>query len=75
MLSLAATANAQDESKRTVNYPQIFVGVHGGAQTTLTDYNNWQLVTPVTSLSVGSFFTPVVGARLNVGGIWNKGGY
>lgn len=70
----AATANAQD-SEKTLTYPQIFIGAAGGGQTTLTDYNNWKLVTPTASFSIGSFFTPVVGARLNINGIWNKGGY
>lgn len=67
-------ANAQ-ENEKTLTYPQIFVGVQGGAQTTLTDYNNWKLATPTASFSFGSFFTPVIGARLHLNGIWNKGGY
>ena len=67
-----AKANAQE---KTLTYPQFFVGIQGGGQTTLTDYNNWKLVTPTASFSVGSFFTPVVGARLYLNGIWNKGGY
>ena len=69
-----ATANAQNGEK-TLTYPQIFIGLQGGGQTTLTDYNNWKIATPTASFSIGSFFTPVVGARLHVGGIWNKGGY
>jgi hypothetical protein len=48
--------------------------VQGGAQTTFTNYDNLKLITPTASLSVGSFFTPVVGARLHFNGIWNKGG-
>ncbi len=70
----ATTINAQEEEK-TLSYPQIFFGMQGGAQTTLTDKHNQELITPTASLSVGSFFTPVVGARLHFNGIWNKGGY
>jgi outer membrane protein OmpA-like peptidoglycan-associated protein len=74
MTLAAATANAQDGENYLV-YPQIFIGAQGGAQTTLTDYNNWKLATPTASFSIGSFFTPVVGARLHLNGTWNKGGY
>ena len=70
----SATVNAQEDGP-TLTYPQIFIGLQGGAQTTFTDYNNWDLITPTASFSVGSFFTPVVGARLHFNGIWNKGGY
>ena len=50
-------------------------GLQGGGQTTFTDYNNWKLITPTASFSFGSFFTPVIGARLHFNGMWNKGGY
>lgn len=74
MLGIIATASAQT-SQKTLSYPQLFVGVQGSGQTTLTDYNNWKLVTPTASFCFGSFFTPVVGARLHFNGLWNKGGY
>ncbi len=78
-----ASAQTNDESQKlttsrkdwTLTYPQLFFGVQGGGQTTLTQYNNWKLITPTASFSFGSFFTPVVGARLHFNGIWNKGGY
>ena len=72
MLSLPVLAQ---EEEITLSYPQLFFGAQGGAQVTLTDYNNRALFTPTASLSFGSFFTPVIGTRLHVGGIWNKGGY
>ena len=56
-------------------YPHLFVGVQGGAQTTFTNYDQLKLITPTASVYFGSWFTPVVGARLHVNGIWNKGGY
>lgn len=74
-LSMVTTASAQSNEEKVVSYPQIFIGAQGGAQTTFTNYNNWKLITPTTSLSIGSFFTPVVGARLHASGMWNKGGY
>lgn len=67
-------ANAQ-ETEKALSYPQLFFGAHAGTQTTITNYNNWELFTPTASFSFGSFFTPIVGARLNVNGAWNKGGY
>lgn len=75
MLGLAATASAQSDREQSLVYPQIFVGMQSGIQTTFTDYNNWKLIKPTASLSVGAFFTPVVGARLHFNGLWNKGGY
>ncbi len=78
LLGVGAAANAQDATDDGLDYkpyPHVFVGVQGGAQTTFTNYDNLKLITPTTSLSVGSFFTPVVGARLHFNGMWNKGGY
>ena len=75
MFCLALSANAQQKEDVSVSYPQIFIGVQGGGQITPTDYDNWKLLTPTASLSVGSFFTPIIGARLHLNGIWNKGGF
>ncbi len=55
-------------------FPHMFIGVQGGGQTTFTNYNNSKLITPTASVSFGGWFTPVVGARMHVNGIWNKGG-
>ena len=75
LLSASTTAFAQAEDRLDYKpFPHVFVGVQGGAQTTFTNYDNLKLITPTASLSVGSFFTPVVGARLHFNGIWNKGG-
>lgn len=70
------TANAQDlgKEKSYKSYPHMFVGLHGGAQTTFTNYKMGDLITPSYGVSFGSFFTPVVGARLHVSGFENKGG-
>ena len=74
MLGMTVTASAQ-ESEKTLTYPQLFFGLQGGAQTTFTDFDNMKLITPTASFSFGSFFTPVIGARLHFNGLWNKGGY
>ena len=74
MMLVAAAAHAQDNEK-TISYPQLFFGAQAGTQVTFTNYNNWELFTPTASFSFGSFFTPVVGARLHFNGAWNKGGY
>ncbi|MBQ9294074.1 MAG: OmpA family protein [Bacteroidaceae bacterium] len=71
----AMGVNAQTNEEETVTYPQLFFGAQGGTQVTFCNYNHWELFTPTASFSFGSFFTPVVGARLNVNGAWNKGGY
>ena len=71
LLVTTATANAQEEAFK----PYAFIGIQGGGQTTLTDYNNWKLITPTASVSVGVQFTPAFGARMHVNGLWNKGGF
>ena len=77
-VSLATPALAQDADNDGRDYkpfPHMFVGIQGGAQTTFTNYDNSKLITPITAVSFGGWFTPVVGSRLHVSGIWNKGGY
>ena len=74
----ALTVSAQetvDDGKDYKPFPHMFVGLQGGGQTTLTNYNNLKLITPTASVSFGAWFTPIVGARLHVNGIWNQGGY
>lgn len=76
-LSLGASqyGYAQDtDGKDYKAYPHMFVGVHGGAQTTFTNYQQGKLITPMYGVSFGAHFNPVVGARLHVSGIQNKGG-
>lgn len=54
--------------------PSWFVGVQGGVQNTLNkDFNNKKTFTPTAAFSLGRFFSPEVGARINFNGIWNKG--
>lgn len=74
VLAVSAQETA-DDGKDYKPFPHMFVGVQGGGQTTLTNYNNFKIATPTASVYFGSWFTSVVGARLHVNGIWNKGGY
>ena len=72
-MGFAAPSFAQEEENDL--YPHMFVGVQGGVQDTFNpEFNNWKTFTPTGSISFGSFFNPVVGARLHVNGAWNKSG-
>ena len=50
-----------------------FVEVQGGLEWTTTDAKIDKLLMPIGAVSVGHYFTPVVGARLHVSGIQAKG--
>jgi len=68
-------ASAQYSEKDYEPYPYTFIGVQGGGQVTFSDCAFDKLITPIGAVSVGHFFTPSVGARLNVQGWNNKAGY
>ncbi len=72
LFTTAFSANAQE--KNGISFPYAFIGLQGGGQTTFTNYNNWELITPTASVSVGVHFTPVIAARVHVNGLWNKSG-
>ncbi len=73
-IAAPALAQEEDDGLDYKPFPYMFIGVQGGGQTTLTNFSNSKLITPTASLSFGAWFTPVVGARIHVNGIWNKGG-
>lgn len=73
-LAMIGTAKAQKSEYTYKPFPHGFVGVQGGIQSTLTNQNPFKLATPTASIYGGYWFTPVVGTRLHVNGIWNKGG-
>ena len=50
-----------------------FVEIQGGLEWTTTDAKIDKLLMPIGAVSVGHYFTPVVGARLHVSGIQAKG--
>lgn len=68
-------ASAQENGKDYEPYPYTFIGVQGGGQITLTDISASNLITPIGAVSVGRFFIPGMGARLNVQGWKSKSGY
>lgn len=71
----AQTTFAQVASeKKKSGYPYAFVGVQGGGQVTFGNYDATKLITPIGAVNIGGMFTPVVGARLHVSGINEKGG-
>lgn len=68
--AMAGTDGGQDYRP----YPHMFVGVDGGAQVSFTNFDFGKLVTKDVGLQFGAYFNPVVGARLHVSGLWNRGG-
>ncbi len=52
-----------------------FAGIQAGTQLTFTDAAKSKLITPIGGISIGRFFSPAVGVRLNVQGIKSKGAY
>ena len=76
LLAGFVTVNAQSaDEKDYKTLPHMFVGIQGGVQNTFnSEFNNLKTFTPTMSLSVGRFFTPVIGARLHFNGAWSKSG-
>ncbi len=71
----AARAQSAAEQLDYKPAPYMFIGLQGGGQTTFTNYDQMKLITPTASISFGAFFTPSVGARLHVNGIWTRSGF
>ena len=71
-LFVSSTASAQEvDHEKGYN----FIGVKGGAQMTLTHYSLGDLITPQFGIYAGRYFNPYVGARIDVTGYQNKGGF
>lgn len=73
-VSAQATFAQVASEKKKSGYPYAFVGVQGGGQVTFGNYDATKLITPIGAVNIGGMFTPVVGARLHVSGINEKGG-
>ena len=73
LFGVQATAQAQVQTDEI--YPNTYVSLQAGAQTTFTAYNNWKLITPQFAASVGHWMAPQFGVRLHVMGYQNKGGF
>lgn len=67
-VSATTVAQTNDEV-----YPNTFISVQGGVQTTFTNYDNLKLITPQYAFSVGHWFSPTFGARLHFMGYDIKG--
>ena len=75
LATMTALPAAAQSNKDYEPYPYNFISVQGGGQVTFTNCAIDKLATPIGAVSVGRFFTPAVGARLNAQGFNNKSGY
>jgi outer membrane protein OmpA-like peptidoglycan-associated protein len=74
-LSMLMVGAAQAQDTRDALKSYSFVEAQGGVQLTSTDVKMDKLITPTAALSIGHFFTPVVGARLHVNAWESKSGF
>lgn len=79
LFASSLTASAQYENKyadreETRTYPYAFIGVQGGVQAVLNGYNFGDVITPVGAVNAGAWFSPALGARLQVNGWKSKEG-
>jgi outer membrane protein OmpA-like peptidoglycan-associated protein len=72
-LSLTAVTAQEGSCNKLKSYS--FVEAQGGVQLTATDADMSKLLTPTVGLSLGHYFTPVVGARLHVNAWQAKSGF
>ena len=73
-MAAGAQGAAYDEEDND-SFPHMFIGLQGGVQNTFnSEFNNLKTFTPTLSLSLGRYFTPVVGARIGINGAWSKSG-
>jgi len=70
---LVGAVQAQGDMKKLKSYS--FVEAQGGVQLTSTDAPMDKLITPTAAISVGHYFSPVVGARLHVNAWEAKSGF
>lgn len=72
LFGVSTAALAQDDKEEF--YPNWFVGVQAGGQTTFTNYNSLNLLTPQFGIQVGRWFAPEFGVRIHAMGFDQKGG-
>ena len=73
-LLLSSAVMAQDAPKSGPKLQSYnFVEVQGGMHWTATDAKIDKLLSPIGAVSIGRYFSPVVGARLHVSGLQSKG--
>ena len=74
MTLFAVSAVTAQEDTRDQLKSYSYVEAQGGIQFTSDDAKLSKLITPTAALSIGHFFTPVIGARLHVNGWQAKSG-
>ncbi len=72
--SAQATYTAANGDEYTFNR-HWFLNLQGGAQYTLGEASFSDLLSPNVQLSLGYQFSPVIGLRGQVNGLWSKGGF
>ena len=73
-LLTSSAVMAQDDCKKGPKLKSWnFVEVQGGMEWTATDAKIDKLLSPIGAISLGRYFTPVVGARLHASGLQAKG--
>lgn len=72
---ISGSLSAQEENQKENLESYSYIEAQGGAQITFTNAKMNKLVTPVGALSIGHYFTPVVGARIHVNGGQAKSGF
>ena len=73
-LLTSSAVMAQDDCKKGPKLKSWnFVEVQGGMEWTATDAKIDKLLSPIGAVSIGHYFSPVVGARLHVSGLKAKG--
>ena len=74
-LSMLMVGAVQAQDTRGALKSYSIVEAQGGVQLTATDVKMDKLITPTAALSIGHFFSPVVGARLHVNAWESKSGF
>ena len=69
-----AAAQYNEDREETRSYPYGFIGIQGGGQAILNGYKVTDVVTPVGAVQGGAWFSPALGARLQVNGWKSKEG-
>ncbi len=74
-LSMLMVGAVQAQDTRGALKSYSIVEAQGGVQLTATNVKMDKLITPTAALSIGHFFSPVVGARLHVNAWESKSGF
>lgn len=73
-LLMAGAVQAQEDTRDALS-SYTFIEAQGGMQLTSTNAKIDKLMTPTAALSIGRYFSPVMGARLHINAWQAKGGF